>query len=238
MREVRVKEWAESLPTRDLYQGISHVLWRTPGAGQSFDPLLEALHLLLERPTDDGGLPEALRCDLYTQASDAGDTRLLRLLRPGTPARSPEGPLDLPRDLADIPLGRRRSLAKGVERRLLEQLAQDPDPGVITNLLQNPRIREADVVKLAAARPVAASTLEVIGRDPRFGQQVEVRLCLARNPYAPLALALRMQNGLPLCELREIARDGTLHQEVRNHASEGVRTREAPRFSADAPRAS
>jgi len=219
MRRALVREWAHTHAGRALYMLMRHVVGRPPAHGTAFDPLLEALHQLLQHDDAGSGLAPSLRLEVYARASEAGDAVLLRLLRPPVAARqgdAAEHPL--PRELADIPLGRRRSLAKGFDRRMLERLAQDPDPTVIRNLLRNPRIREADVGRLASARPISATTLHTIGADERWSSHASVRAALARNPYSPVPLALQMLNGLPQAELREIGGDATLHADVRAHA--------------------
>ena len=188
----------------------------------------EALFELLREPAGQSALPESLRLEVYAHAMDAGDHELVTLLRPETVAR--EGtPERLPREIADIPLGRRRSLAKGFDPRLLEHLAHDPDPTVLSHLLHNPRTREQDVVRIACTRPGLACRLEVIAAHPRWSRRPEVRVALARNPYTPVALALQMLNGLAAPELREIHEDTTLHAEVRAGARERLRERAGPR---------
>ncbi len=227
-------EWARERPAGELYLCLQHLLEGRPGADSTFDPLLEAMHRVLRLPPEAGGLPSRLRFEVYMLATDARDESVLALLRPSEPARSAEDDLRPPHEIAEIPLGRRRSLAKCFDRRLLEQLARDPDPEVIRNLVRNPRIREEDVLKLAAARPVAVTTLEVLEEEPRWSRARGVRAALARNPYAPIPLALQMQNGLSAVELREIQSDRTLHTVVRRHAQRLLAVRDAPASSAAA----
>jgi hypothetical protein len=150
---------------------------------------------------------------IYEAATALGEEGAARLLRT-LPARD-EGELRVPRELAEIPLGRRRSLARGSDERLLELLERDVDAKVIANLLQNPRVREADVVRIAARRPVPASTLEEIFRSPRWATSPRVRTALARNPHCPPGIAVRVVGSLPLAELREMRADPGLHEEAR-----------------------
>jgi len=220
-----VRAWMAELSTEALYDVLRCVLERPPPPETTFDPLLEAFHLAFgaEGPSAaewEEALPYERRCELYARAAEHHDDALLALLRTPTAARAPQSSaLRLPREIADIPLGRRRSLAKGGERRLLEQLALDPDATVIRNLLQNPRTRESDVLKLASRRPVSVQALREISVCMRWSRRAAVRVALARNPYAPVPLALQMQNGLRITELREISEDGTLHADVRQHAA-------------------
>ncbi len=171
----------------------------------------------------------ALRAALYAEAAARGDTFVARLLRSPQAAESMADPsAALPRDVAELPLGRRRSLAKGDDRHLLEKLLLDPDAIVVGHLLENPRIREDDVVRLAARRPVPAPTLGAIHASRRFGARPRVRQALAGNPYCPTDVALEAMAPLPGPVLRDLARDETLHPDVRRHAREQLDRRSAP----------
>ena len=121
----------------------------------------------------------------------------------------------LSKEIAEMPLGRRRALAKSNHPEWLEQLARDCDPIVIANLLQNPRTVEADVLRIAASRPVAASTLAEIAKSPRWSVRVAIRRALARNPYCPVEIATGIVASLPLEELRVMRGDPDIHPEVR-----------------------
>jgi GAF domain-containing protein len=225
MRFALVREWAEAQCPERIFEILTAVLRRRPPGQSSFDALREALHgVLLEHAAEP--LSSAARCALYALALDAGDSEICRMLRPADPARTCEEPAaGLTRDLAELPLGRRRSLARSADRALLQKLARDPDPIVIDHLLQNPRTRESDVARMAALRPVAAGALGAIHASARWSGCTAVRLALARNPYTPVEIALKVQNGLPLAELREIASDSALHPDVRAQARSEITRR-------------
>ncbi len=204
---------------------------RAPGAPATPDALRDAIVEVLtcSAPAATAGELEPvsyeIRRALYTAAVAVGAERLSALLRShpnGAPA--PAGTRSLPRDMEEIPLGRRRSLAKGGDRVLLEKLALDPDPIVIANLLRNPRLRESEVVRIAALRTVPTSTLEEIAAAPRWASRLPVRTALARNPNCPVVLALRLIGGLPLSALKALRTDPGLPEETMAHvASELVR---------------
>ena len=89
---------------------------------------------------------------------------------------------------------------------------------MIEHLLDNPRVGEDDVVRIAACRPIAGSSLARVHRSRRFGSRPRVREALARNPYCPTDVAIASLPGVDLRSLREISRDPHLHAEVRQHA--------------------
>ena len=205
---------------------LSAILGETAAPGE---PLRETALGMLRSGGATREFPYGLRSELYASAHAAGDSFLMRVLRSAEAAQvlgDPDG--ELSPQLAEIPLGTRRSLARGHDLGVLEKLLLDGDATVIGHLLENPRITEAHVVRIAARRPIAASTLREIERSRRFGTRPAVRRALARNPYCPTELALLLLGGLTAPELDEIGADETLHPTLRLHARE-ERQRRSPR---------
>jgi hypothetical protein len=224
MRRGLALEVLRSLPADELYALLSRVLDRGPSPdGSPFDRLRDAVHGAVLAGVADGSLSYELRREIYVRAAEADDEVVMRVLRTLPPADEAAPPLDP--ELADIPLGRRRSLARGDDQRLLEKLARDSDAVVVRHLLANPRLREADVLRIAALRPVRAATLEEIERHPRWWQRARVRAALARNPYCPVQIALRAVETLSLSVLREMRRDPDLHPELLRHVEDEVARR-------------
>lgn len=219
MRRERLLERLESAPVEEAYALVRGIVRRPGGAAPQLPQLRETLQEVLR----DGGatrrLDPELRARLEAQADRRDDAFVMRLFRATPAAQAPgERFSPLPRDVAELPLGMRRSLAKGVDLDLLERLLLDPDPVVVNHLLRNPRITEQHVIRIASRRPVHASSLEQVLKSARFGRRPGVRAALARNPYLPTRLAVQLLGVLPLAEVRAIADDGTLHPETRRHA--------------------
>lgn len=226
MRREVVLEALEARDAQDAYRLLSEALHRR----EAERPALPALHRTAHEVLVDGGaarpLAYELRAELYRAAAGRHDDRLIRLLRTPSAEEVTENPSSaLPRDVAEIPLGVRRSLARGLDHDLLERLLRDPDPVVVEHLLENPRVCEDDVVRIASRRPIAGSSLVRIHRSRRFGARARVRVALARNPYCPTDVAIASLPGVDLGNLREICRDAALHAEVREHAREEVERR-------------
>jgi hypothetical protein len=57
-------------------------------------------------------------------------------------------------------------------------------------LLGNPRVTEAEVVKLAASRRAGPQALEIVAQDDRWIARYPVKLALANNPATPARIAL------------------------------------------------
>ena len=210
MRRALVLEWLVGRSPGVFCEVASAVLERTRAA----DPLRRALcDVLTSVPCS--RLPYERRKELYAEASTRGEDEIMRLLRSVPPReRVNEPEALLSKELAEIPLGRRRALARGNQSQWLEQLAKDCDPVVIANLLLNPRTVEADVVRIAASRPVASAALVEISKCPKWFSRTPVRKALARNPYCPVEIAMGVVTSLPLEDLRDMRGDPDLHPET------------------------
>jgi hypothetical protein len=134
--------------------------------------------------------------------------RLLRHRVSSVPTVTPEpeerGGLD-PRGGRVLTLGERKALARGHDRFQLDRLLRDPHPAVIQNLLKNPRITEADVVRLAAKRPTYPDIQIEIAKSERWSPRPRVRLAIAQNPYTPTTVSVPLLALLLRHEINEIA---------------------------------
>jgi len=116
------------------------------------------------------------------------------------------------------PVGFRISLARQPVARVLERLLFDPDARVVRTILGNPRLTEADVVKLAASRRAAPEVLEVIAQEERWIARYPVKVALANNPTTPVRVVLGLLPYLLRQDLRAVAA-GSSRAEVRGRAS-------------------
>jgi len=224
MRRELVLEALETRSADDCFALVHTALHQPVAEAPSLELLRETVLLVLAEGGATRELPYPLVETLYAAASERGDDLLMKLLRTPTSQQSMADPAAaLPRNVGEIPLGVRRSLAKGAEKPMLERLLLDPDLLVIRHLLDNPRITEEQVIRIASRRPIPASTLSEVARSPRWRSRSRVRVALARNPYCPTGVALRILGSLPLRELRS---DGTLHDEIRRHAAEELARRD------------
>lgn len=99
-------------------------------------------------------------------------------------------------------------------------MLRDPHPDVVAILLDNPHITEADVVRIASARPAVPASLTKLAAHPRWSVRHAVKRALVLNPSTPLADAIRIATTLRSQELRELAADHSLRQPLRTHAAE------------------
>ena len=214
----------EALGSKDPEAGyalLTGALGRSASDRPDYPTLRQALHELLVEGGVNRLLSYDVRSELYALARAAADEFIRRLLRtPGTAEELKDPTSTLSDSLAEISLGARRSIARGDDHPVLERLLLDADPTVIQHLLVNPRVTEDDVLRITSRRPIAGSTLGLVYASRRFGSRSRVLLSLARNPYCPTDVAIAALARLPMEKLRQIERDATLHQTVRQHAAD------------------
>jgi hypothetical protein len=120
----------------------------------------------------------------------------------------------------ELTVGERRSLARSPSRRAFDRLLGDPHPLVIRQLLENPRLTEDDVVRMAARRPARLEVLEAIAQSGRWLCQPRVRLTLLFNPGAPPAIAMPLLAVCTRNELSEVLQHAESSPVLRSAAHE------------------
>ena len=116
------------------------------------------------------------------------------------------------------PVGYRISLARRALEGTIERLLFDSDIRVLRTLLGNPRVTEADVVKLAASRQANPEALELISQDDRWVTRYPVKLALASNPVSPTRVVVGLLPYLLYQDLRMVASRDT-RPDVRRQAT-------------------
>ena len=105
-----------------------------------------------------------------------------------------------------LTLGERRANARIPQQKTIETYLFDPDLLVIKNLLQNPRITEADVIRIAARRPTTANALLGVYESRRFGLSKTIMLALLQNPFLPYLLAIGLTHLMSKTDLKGLKR--------------------------------
>ncbi len=193
-----------------------------------------AMHALTEVLGEQGPVDYERRSDWYRQARQQGHEALAKMLLPRGAKLAPPKVHAASDPVAvylkrPVPLGERRFLARGKDKNLLERLLLDPHPLVVRNLLANPNLTEEWVLRLATRRPTAPDILFEVTKNRRWFGRYKVRLAIARNPYTPTDLAIRCVLELQVPDLRDMACDGTLHEEVQRAAKEELDRRRPAR---------
>ncbi|HKC59004.1 MAG TPA: hypothetical protein VKB92_02880 [Myxococcales bacterium] len=215
LRARRAAEFLGELSEDEAVEALDELLRRTHRRSDphsaALEGLLRGLHAFV---------PEEVSSRLRSAADAKGTRAVAALFTRSGAIRSfdldKEGWVD--REMRARSLGARKALARGRNRDLLARLAQDQDPTVVRNLLENPRCTEREALVAASRRPVRTAVLQEVFRSRRWATNRRVRKALAQNPYSPPSLAISALAILTTPDLREIASDGTISPEVRVQA--------------------
>ncbi|HXQ97344.1 MAG TPA: hypothetical protein VN774_02790 [Candidatus Limnocylindrales bacterium] len=127
--------------------------------------------------------------------------------------------------LAQLPLGEKIALAKQASARVLGALISEGHARVSAPALNNPRLTEAQVLKVLTKEKLTADLLASLGRHPRWSVLPNVRLALLRHPHAPLELAPKLLSHLNLADLQALVKLKTISTAIRRHIEHEISCR-------------
>jgi hypothetical protein len=171
-----------------------------------------------------GGWTVAL---LLSDWSEAKGRELERKLHLEENARSGEGaPADAGAWDAASPVFRikqldpskRMILAMKADRSERQILCRDTSPQVLLGLLSNPRIEAEEVLAIVKSNHASTAVLQRVAGERRWMGSAEIRTAVVRNPKTPTPLAVRLLDSLPVTELRDLAKMGSIREDVRRAA--------------------
>lgn len=212
---MRARAAARALAREDPERSALVIAALARDGGAEARVAIAAVAQALGSPGED--LPYAWLAGLYAEGARRGLPEVTSLLVAPGPARAFEEPRDKadPR-LAHLTLGHKKAAARAHrDPDLLARLAAEGEPTVVRELLRNAQMTEDFVVRIASRRPCRPQTLRCVYESRRWRTRTAVALALVRNPYAETEIALKLVTALGAGELREIARDGSLHPLVR-----------------------
>ena len=225
------------LSTSEAVLLLEEIAARAHGSPQA-DRALAALTRALQLASEDE-LSRAKRAELHIAAFDRGLYLAAALLGASPQELPPPIDVEPPPDpeICQMSLGHQKALARRADPDHMARLAAQGDVRVIRELLFNPRLTEALVVRIAAQRPVRPEVLVEIFRSPRWGVRASVRRAIALNPGAPPELAVRLLPHLTSEDLRALAEDGQVRALVCSAAKHLVEQRAKATSSAHAHQA-
>ncbi|HVO10884.1 MAG TPA: hypothetical protein VMX54_09095 [Vicinamibacteria bacterium] len=117
--------------------------------------------------------------------------------------------------LTEMRLGDRMTLARLATPAVLPLLLESAEPRVVAAALENPRLREEDLVLALRSASVSRALVECAAASPRWRESYAVRLALVLQPRTPLSLALHRISGLVPRDLGRVSGDRSLLPVVR-----------------------
>ena len=186
MRRIKFAELIARMPDEDACDIIESIyldaiMHRAPGR-----LLLENLAYLEDLHTIAG---RRKLSDWYTFAQNNGYRFTGEILAPPSgilPEIFPQGH----KDLADITLGEKKTLARKPDHILIEKVMYEPNPAIIGILLNNGRTLLKHVLFIATRRPNTPAILEVIFHHRKWSANYDVRKALVANPYTAPSIAI------------------------------------------------
>ena len=114
--------------------------------------------------------------------------------------------------------GKRAILAMKADRSERQVLCRDTSPQVLLALLSNPRLEAEDVLAIVKSNHASGAVLQRVAGERRWMGAAEIRTAVVRNPKTPTPLAVKLLDSLPLTELRDLAKMGSIREDVRRAA--------------------
>jgi hypothetical protein len=139
-------------------------------------------------------------------------------LLPGTPAELKRLAEDqLVARLAQLPLGQKVALARRGPARVAGALLGEGHPQVLSVVLDNAHLTEAQVLKVLSREKLHADVVYCILRHRKWSFAYNVRLALVRHPVSTLTSILAYLPELTVSDLRELAAPGIVSESLRKY---------------------
>lgn len=184
------------------------------------EPTAQELALLLVdlgRHEDELGYERI--ADIYTLAAERGYEDVQRLVNTHQAARTARDDEKLDNEFLPRTLGERKALAATTrDRNIIDRLMRDKSAAVIEKLLNNPQLVERDVVRIASTQPLHDDVIAAIVAHRKWITRYKVKKAVICNPYTRVNTALSLLSFMQRSDLREIASNTTLANEVRDAA--------------------
>ena len=133
--------------------------------------------------------------------------------------------------LRDLRLGEKVALARVATPPLIQRLLVEGDPKVLQALLQNPRLKEDDLLVSLRQADVSMALVDAVVASSRWGERYFVRLELALQPKTPLGVAMLQLSSLVKRDLERVARARGLRPLVQVAAERLLALDESPEGS-------
>src|SRR5438552_3358325 len=148
-------------------------------------------------------------------------------------ALSPAVPAELKRNaeeqllarLPQIPLGQKITLARRGPARVAGSLLTEGHPQVVSVVLGNPYLTEAQILKTLSREKLPAPVVPAIIHHRKWSISYNIRIAVLRQPSAPLAAILSYLPQLTVSDLRELAAPGIVPENLRRYIQAEVQRR-------------
>jgi hypothetical protein len=119
--------------------------------------------------------------------------------------------------LPHVTLGQKIALARQASARILAALIVEGNAQVVEPAVENPRLTEAQVLKLLARDKLPLAVVPALCRSPHWTSVPNVALALLRYPHTPPEAAVKILPHVASADLRALAQTKTISQTMRRH---------------------
>lgn len=119
--------------------------------------------------------------------------------------------------LPHVTLGQKIALARQSSARILAALIIEGNAQVVEPAVENPRLTEAQVLKLMARDKLPLAIVPAFCRSQRWTSVPNVAVALLRYPHTPPEAAMKILPHVGSADLRALAQTKTLSQTLRRH---------------------
>lgn len=127
--------------------------------------------------------------------------------------------------LPQLPLGQKITLARRGPARLGGALLTEGHAQIVSIVLDNPHLTEAQVLKALSREKLPPGVVQVLAHHRKWSLCYNVRLALVRNPSSPLSAVLAFLPELTVSDLRELASPGIVAESLRKYLQAEVQRR-------------
>jgi hypothetical protein len=132
----------------------------------------------------------------------------------GAPVDEEERPVAV----TSLPVTERVKLALRGTREQRAQLVRDPNRLVAAAVLSSPKLTDTEVEQFAKMGNISEEVLRIIGNNRAWARNYQVMAALCRNPKTPLSVSLRFVSLLNARDVKMLATDRNLPEQVRLNA--------------------
>ena len=119
--------------------------------------------------------------------------------------------------LPQLPLGQKITLARRGTGRVAGALLSDGHTQVLSVVLDNPSLTEAQVLKALSRERLPVGVVKAVAQHRKWSHVYNVRLALVRHPSATLSTILAYLPELTVSDLRELAAPGIVSESLRKY---------------------
>ena len=118
--------------------------------------------------------------------------------------------------LEEMSVGERMALAKIASRNLLVHLRNvEREPGVLRNILRNPRLVEEDLLALLSRPRLPVEFIRELVQHPEWAYRENVRMAIFRHPHTPTHVALQLARRMKANQVRRLLQDPSVRPTIK-----------------------